>query len=326
MDIAVIGAGISGLSIANSLQELGLKISVFEKARGVGGRMSTRYFDPYFIDHGAQHFNARSKQFKKFLQPYIEQEIIREWDGKVVTIEADKKPEKSLWFEKQYVPYPYMNSLCKKLSETIDLHLNIEIKTIYKQQNKWNLTAKNGDNLGSFDWVISTAPPIQSNNLLPAEFIHHDNVKAIEVYPCFSLMLGFDKDLKSNWVGARFRDSTLSWAAIDSKKRGLNPDLTSIIIHTESEWSDLNKDRDKQDIQNEMIIEFKKLTGIDGDDAKYVAIHRWLYARAKEKSEEIAFIDVDNKLAACGDWCLHSNIENAYLSGQEVVKRIREEL
>ncbi|MDO9620329.1 MAG: FAD-dependent oxidoreductase, partial [Moraxellaceae bacterium] len=40
--IAIIGAGMSGLSCASALQQLGHNVTVFDKSRGMGGRMSTR--------------------------------------------------------------------------------------------------------------------------------------------------------------------------------------------------------------------------------------------------------------------------------------------
>jgi hypothetical protein len=60
--IAIIGAGISGLTLAQSLKEYA-DVVVFDKARGVGGRMNTRYADPFYFDHGTQFFTARSKSF-----------------------------------------------------------------------------------------------------------------------------------------------------------------------------------------------------------------------------------------------------------------------
>lgn len=40
--VAIIGAGLAGLSCARVLKDRGLRVSVFEKSRGPGGRMSTR--------------------------------------------------------------------------------------------------------------------------------------------------------------------------------------------------------------------------------------------------------------------------------------------
>jgi predicted NAD/FAD-dependent oxidoreductase len=40
--LAVIGSGIAGLSCATMLQQAGLEVSLFDKGRGRGGRMSTR--------------------------------------------------------------------------------------------------------------------------------------------------------------------------------------------------------------------------------------------------------------------------------------------
>ena len=40
--ITVIGAGISGLTCATELAERGCSVTVFDKARGPGGRMSNR--------------------------------------------------------------------------------------------------------------------------------------------------------------------------------------------------------------------------------------------------------------------------------------------
>ena len=47
--IAVIGAGMAGLSCARHLQEAGCRVTVFDKARGPGGRMSTRRGDGWQI-------------------------------------------------------------------------------------------------------------------------------------------------------------------------------------------------------------------------------------------------------------------------------------
>ncbi|MFM7274112.1 MAG: FAD-dependent oxidoreductase, partial [Gammaproteobacteria bacterium] len=56
--IAVIGAGIAGLALARALADAA-EVTVFEKSRGAGGRMSTRRQEPWHFDHGTQFFTVR---------------------------------------------------------------------------------------------------------------------------------------------------------------------------------------------------------------------------------------------------------------------------
>ncbi|MGH3874251.1 MAG: protoporphyrinogen/coproporphyrinogen oxidase [Pseudonocardiaceae bacterium] len=54
LDVAVVGGGIAGLSVAYALQRAGRSVQVFEAADAVGGRMRTLRHDGYLIDTGAE--------------------------------------------------------------------------------------------------------------------------------------------------------------------------------------------------------------------------------------------------------------------------------
>jgi predicted NAD/FAD-dependent oxidoreductase len=68
--IAVVGAGIAGLALARSLHDIA-DVTVFEKSRGVGGRMATRRAGAVGFDHGAQYFTVRDDAFRRMLEPAI---------------------------------------------------------------------------------------------------------------------------------------------------------------------------------------------------------------------------------------------------------------
>ncbi len=74
--IAVIGAGIAGLSVSAALAAHAL-VCIFEKSRGVGGRMSARRQPPWAFDHGTQFFTARNRAFREFLAPLQTAGIVR---------------------------------------------------------------------------------------------------------------------------------------------------------------------------------------------------------------------------------------------------------
>lgn len=60
LDVAVVGGGVAGLSLAYTLQGAGLAVRVFEAADEVGGRMHTRrYPDGYLVDEGAETVPSR---------------------------------------------------------------------------------------------------------------------------------------------------------------------------------------------------------------------------------------------------------------------------
>ena len=127
--IAIIGAGISGLTLAQKLHDHA-DVVVFEKARGVGGRMSTRYADPFYFDHGTQFFTARSKAFQDYITPLIAQGVIAPWQGKVITFQENKTISDRIWFEPHYVAVPNMNSLCKHIAKNLSVTLSTEVAVL----------------------------------------------------------------------------------------------------------------------------------------------------------------------------------------------------
>ncbi|RKE18156.1 NAD(P)/FAD-dependent oxidoreductase [Streptomyces sp. TLI_171] len=54
VDVAVVGAGIAGLSAAHHLAAAGREVRVFEDADRVGGRMASSRVDGYLLDEGAE--------------------------------------------------------------------------------------------------------------------------------------------------------------------------------------------------------------------------------------------------------------------------------
>jgi oxygen-dependent protoporphyrinogen oxidase len=58
LDVAVVGAGIAGLTAAEELGRAGLSVRVFEAEDHVGGRMSTFRHKGYTVDEGAEQISA----------------------------------------------------------------------------------------------------------------------------------------------------------------------------------------------------------------------------------------------------------------------------
>ena len=64
--IAVVGAGIAGLTCAYELQKAGFEVTVYEKSERVGGRMSSRTKDGFIFDLGADHLCNLYDEMKRY--------------------------------------------------------------------------------------------------------------------------------------------------------------------------------------------------------------------------------------------------------------------
>ena len=324
--IAIIGAGLSGLVLAKELAPHA-KVTVFEKARGVSGRMSTRYADPYQFDHGAQFFTAKTEAFQAFLEPLIAQGIVARWDARFVELDRDRVIAQRQWGEEHphYVGMPKMNQMAKSLAEGLEIKLQTRIVKIEKEGAGWHLCDDIGKSHGTFDWVISTAPPVQSAELLPPAFIHHAIFQQTKMSACFSLMLGFSKPLPLPWDAALVRDADISWISVNSSKPD-RPEGFSLLINSTNAWAEQHLDDDREAVQAYLCKEVSRIIGHDVMQADHIALHGWAYANIGKQKGEPSLLDAQNQLAACGDWCIQGRVEAAFTSAMDLANQMKEQL
>ncbi len=316
--LAIIGAGISGLTLANNLQAQ-YNVRVFEKARGVGGRMSTRYTEPYAFDHGAQFFTARHKAFQSFIAPLISRGLIAAWEGKVITLQEGRKTTDRLWFEPHYVAVPHMNNLCKFLAADLNVTTGTEVSPLaVKARDGWHLSDKDGQALGIYDWVISTAPPVQTHRLFAAHPSYKNSLPEPRLLGCYTLMLGFNAPWRQAWMAAKVHASPIEWIAINSTKPGRNKAVTSIVAHSSNMWAEDHIDDDMGAAELFLRQEFERVSSININTADYVACHRWRYALVNAVKEFVPLVDHDSGLASTGDWYTFSRVEDAWLNAMKL--------
>ena len=321
MKIVIIGAGIAGLTAAHSLNDKH-EVHVFEKARGGGGRMSTRYADPYQFDHGAQFFTARSPEFQDFLKPFIAGGQVAEWTPRVTTLEVGQKPYKRDWFEPHYVATPKMNSLCQALSRGVRTHIQTRIGKLEKHDGKWVLYDENGQMIDSFDWVISSMPQPQLVDLFPSNFVGMDAIRDVKMTGCFTMMVGFETPPPLLWDAAVVVNSPIEWMAVNTSKPDRETGF-SMVINTTNEWAESRIVEDASDIQGIMLRELSALLGDDFQTPDFVTTHKWRFANvAKPMVDAPYMIDRSLNLAACGDWFVGGRVESAFQSAHALCKAI----
>ena len=86
--IAIVGAGLAGLSCAAALQAAGRGVVLFEKSRGPAGRMSTRNGDDWQCDFGAQYFVVRDPSFRDEVQRWTDAGVAQLWQPRLSSFDG----------------------------------------------------------------------------------------------------------------------------------------------------------------------------------------------------------------------------------------------
>jgi predicted NAD/FAD-dependent oxidoreductase len=305
MHIGIIGAGFSGLLLANRLKDYATNITVLEKSKGVSGRLATRRAIDYHFDHGAQFFAARSKRFLNFLQPLVDNKIIIPWKGDFAELDYDKVLKTRKWDDEpyHYIGNPSMSAIGKFLAKDIDVHKETKVLKAYKNKS-W--VVKTQTNSYEFDILIFAIPCAQVKEII-------DIPVTDTMIPCFSLMTkvdNFDWPYNANFV----KNSKISWFSYNkpTAKKG-----TLVVLSTNQYALDNNKENAIDDLTNEIRLITKQNINFE-----YKSLQHWRYANAKKGTGMPFYYDVQNKIASCGDWYVRGTVEGAFKSSSALAKKI----
>ena len=320
--VAVIGAGISGLMCARTLQDHGCEVTVLEKSRGLGGRMATRRADANLrFDHGAQYFTARDARFQRYVQSWLEDEVVQPWHGRVVVLNGGSIQKEKRETDR-FVAVPGMNAICKHLGSELKVRLETRVRSLEREGQQWLLKDEQSE-LGRFDFTIVSAPAQQT-----AELLHEaapqlaTRVRDVEMAGCWAVMLAVTSSLGSDFDGAFVHESPLSWIARNSSKPGRDSQPETWVLHASPEWTSANLEESPEAVADQLIEEFWRVTNRAPADLAFRAAHRWRFALPQEPLEHRYLFDRQLQVGACGDWCGGPRVEGAFLSGMATAGRV----
>ena len=316
--IAIIGAGMSGISLSLMLSKK-YSIKIFEKSDRAGGRMSTRRISPFIFDHGAQYFKINDPDFKKFLSPLIAKKIIKPWLCKYIKIIGKNIIKKETWNirKKYYVGVPNMDSIVKYLAKDCNISLETKINSVKKIKDKWHLFDENKTFLGQYDWVVYAIPIEQTCSMISRNISFYFSISSIKMIGCYSLMLGMNQSLKLDYDVALIENEDISWLAVNNSKPERKSGY-SLLINSSYNYAKKNIHTPKERVLNHLLNTTSTIIKKDLSEAKIKNLHQWRYVETKQYPKENYFIDKIQKIALCGDWCINSRVEGAFISAKEL--------
>ena len=321
--IAVVGAGLAGVTCALQLQSAGHAVVLYEKSRGAAGRMSTRRDGDWQADHGAQYFTARGDAFKAQVDQWASAGLVSTWRARIGELTAAQPFQ---WVAKpgptRYVATPGMNSLVRSMANQLNLQINTTITRIERGQEGWLLYSKEQDTaLPAVQFVVFAIPAPQLvafDSVLPSPWIAQASQTRFD--PCWASLVGFDQPLDLPFDALFINEGPLRWIARNHSKPGRTGPETWT-LHASPEFSAQTIESNGQEIQTELLAAFAQITTVR---PVWTQIHKWRYALSHPAAEsgESALWDAQMRLGVCGDWLADGRIEGAWLSGQTCAKGV----
>ncbi|MEM1044599.1 MAG: FAD-dependent oxidoreductase [Pseudomonadota bacterium] len=316
--IAVIGAGMAGLACAARLHAAGLEPVVFDKSRGLGGRLATRRADQgRAFDHGAQFATARSPAFKAFMDDAVANGAAAPWQPRG----AEDKPADTPWF----VGTPGMNGMVKPLAAGLDLRLGTPVTGLVRDGAGWRAQSETSDIAPFFDLVVCTAPAPQASALASALPDMGRALDAVAIAPCWALMLAFAVPFKPGFDMKRLTDGPIALAARTTSKPGRTANQECWVVHGGPDWSRTHLEEDFDTIASRLVAELPTVFGTTAPEPVHAVAHRWRFAQTTTPLGEPFLRSADGTFFAGGDWCLGARVEAAFESGTAIAETILEE-
>ncbi|MGB5673278.1 MAG: FAD-dependent oxidoreductase, partial [Gemmatimonadota bacterium] len=300
--VAIVGAGVAGLSAARHLRQHGLAVRVFEKSRGLGGRSATRRANGLSFDHGAQYFTVRDPRMAEVVTSLEERGGVARWEPRVVRLNADGSWSGATDSER-YVGVPGMSALGAALAGDTPVLTGTRIESIRPTgDGEWKLASAEGPLVETYAAVIVSCPPAQSADLLegvaPALA---DACREVRMLPCWAAMVAFEETLDVGFDAAFIEDRTLAWAARESSKPGRRGLPECWTLHASPPWSEERLEDDRDVLGESLLNRFLDLTGSAPVSAIHLTAHRWRFARSADPRRLDPVVDPGAPIALAGD-------------------------
>jgi predicted NAD/FAD-dependent oxidoreductase len=305
MKIALIGAGAAGAACVSVLRNRRADFHVFEKSRGVGGRMTTRRVSgdtELSYDHGCPSFdwpNAIQNKLAPHLNPQ--------------TVQA---------FDDTFVSCPAMPQLVKDLLGSQKITTQFEINRIEGRLENWYLIAHNNSSpdsepcrFGPFDRVIFTAPAPQSIKILGNIICNWlPEIQKISYSPSWSLMFSINGKTPPVLPDS---DDIFEKLILQNLKpaRKSTENIQSWVGQIAAEWSLNHLEHRPDDVVRLLLPRALELIHSKGSESIHAVAHRWRYSQVSNSLGRAYLADDEQGLYFASDGCLGQGVAGAIQSG-----------
>jgi len=271
-DYAIVGAGITGLTLARRLKSQHQTVLVLEKSRGAGGRLATRRWsdDGIFFDHGCEGLDTKSSEVEAWVKEMNLESLLKHEgdDFKILDHSSNSFCSGGI------------SQIGRRLSEGLELQKQVKVHSIQRIDSMFRLQSDEGD-VHLAQKVVFTCPLPQIKQIILNE--DSDNIMSklwdpvwdqVTYEPSHSVMSRVSSlEAFSGNLTKKLGEGFVA-VNVSQKFRLKQP---CVIVHSPTSWSSENLEEDPEQV----YIRVKTLLIQHGlSPVGSYQVHRWRYALA----------------------------------------------
>jgi len=331
MELAVIGAGVSGLGAAVSLADTDVDVTVYERRASVGGRAATRRREDCVYDVGANYLTSGDEQVNSLVRALGEDDLV-DADGPVWTFDSagNVAPGESDDDHK----WTYRNGLSElgeRLAEraAASVHTETEVERVAPDGDGWEVAHDGGRE--RFDAALLTPPAPVTAEILAGGAAATDALAeaaaSVPYRPVLTAILHYPFEIERPYYALvnDDKDHELGWLARESAKPGHVPAGESVLVaQMAPDWSAAHLDDGAvasgtvDDVADTVatLLDDKRLADPDWTDCV-----GWEHALADDTADPMTVAHAASEgLFVAGDWTVggKSRLHTALRGGLDV--------
>jgi renalase len=306
IDHLIVGAGISGLTLATELKKKRKSYLILEKSRASGGRMASRRDEDATYDHGAQYFHQAGSFYE-----YWQQEV---------------DAFKHLWFtnnqREHYSIKSGITQFTKHVAKNLELQLETKLLRLQKIDETYIATCDNG-NTYHCENIYITSPIPQTLEILNASNIKYPNyLDHIHYAKALVVLLELNDSLDINYQ----ENVATEIFSISNQNSKLVSKKNNYTIVMSPSWSEINFDIADSDSLNKAIEIICKAVSVSEAQIVKSQLKKWRYSQPLEiLPQPYLRLTIAPDLYLLGDVFSSASLNGAVSSALEVATKIKTE-
>ena len=294
----------SGIACALSLYK-NFDVQIYEKSRGMGGRLCAKRLPQGVFHFGAQFCTANTTAFHNFLNDSNAINFL----GSSFDLDTGSNIETKNYF----VGGDGMHSLLKKYDEVLNIHYNH--KAIDLDEKRKLISFNSGQKI-SYDILISSLPLPQAREIFQTE-IEHDAIFS----PCLSVGMSINGNHFYEHNAYKNINKDVAWLGSSCFYNSKNKETWVLQFSPKASLAMM----DNSDFTIQASAENCLKNIVNGEyEIIHSGIFRWKYALCNRSNLKNKFTFISDDSFAIGDWNISPRVESAYISGSALGKYLNE--